>query len=175
MKKSLFTACILIALLISCKSKKDYENNVRADFEKMASSFISGDFNTYLNYIYPKVLIGYGGRDRAIEMFNDYAVQMQNQGKKVQKITLGAISKPVDAGNEIHCTVTQFVEMKVEGGVQVSETILLAISEDLGKKWTFFDVTMIDKEKIKMLIPDFNDKLELPKTKESEFIPDKGK
>jgi hypothetical protein len=63
--------------------------------------------------------------------------------------------------------------MKVPGGTQVTETFVLAISGDMGKTWTFFDVTMADKNRIKMLLPDFNENLKIPERKESQFIPDK--
>ncbi len=164
---------ISLAILASaCGSGIKYEQNIRGDFDKMCKAFISGDYNAYLDFIYPVVVSGYGGKDKALEMFKNYSVQMAEQGKKITAIKLDSLTKPVRAGKQIHCLVIQTIEMKVPGGTQKSENILLAISDNMGKTWTFFDVTMIDKSRLKILIPDFNDDLEFPQVKDPVFIPD---
>lgn len=169
----LFLVFIFFSALFSCNKKQDYEKNIRQQFQAMSEAFLKGDYSTYVSFIYPKAIDGMGGKDKSVELLQKIAIQMVKDSDVIHSMTIGSISSPVTAGKEIHCLVTQSIEMKVKGGTQITETAMIAISEDMGKNWTFVDVTNVDMERLKALLPNFNDNLKIPPHKAPVFIPDR--
>ena len=99
-------------------------------------------------------------------------MEMGQQGISFESVIIGKPSKTVIAGNEIHCLVPQTVYMKVPKGKLKSETQLLADSRDNGSKWFFIDAVNLNKDNIKIVLPNYNFDLVLPPKNEPIFIAD---
>lgn len=160
MKKLLI---ILFVVLLSTpyNSKAQDTIKVKQTAQLLADAFIKQDYDTFLNYMYPKVITLGGGREKTKTIIIDAMNEIKSEGLTFRSVTLGPVSKIYKAGTELHCKIDQYLKLNVEGGYLSSISPLLGISTDGGETWTFVSAGDLNEKKIKTLFPDFNHELVL--------------
>jgi hypothetical protein len=170
-KLKLIPFLIVPLILFSCSSKEGMKKNIEQQFTEMSNAYLKGDIPAYVDYMYPKIVERAGGRDSTIKMIGLLVQNLGDQGKKFKSINYGNISDIVKAGKELHCIVTQTIELTRPDGTEIMETSVLAVSDKKGQNWKFLDVSGADIRAIKQIFPDFNESLQIPERKSPTFIP----
>lgn len=145
---------------------------IKEQAEQMASALLHGDYETMVKFTHPKVVELIGGRDKMISLLKNGTLEMQQQGISFESVIIGEPSSIVKAGEDLHCLIPQTIFMKVPKGKLKTESHLLAISKDKGIHWVFIDTVKLDKDNVKMVVPNYNPELQLPPKGEIQFIPD---
>ena len=143
---------------------EDPKANIRADFDRAVQAVAAGDAEAILDGTYPGLVQLVGGRDAMRSIVLENLKDLERRGLVVVGTEIVSISDPLQAGEELHAVVRAKRTLKGDGGKQVQDTFMIAISGDGGTKWTFVDGRPLTPKHIKALFPDFNDALEIPKT-----------
>jgi hypothetical protein len=147
------------------------EKNIEKQFAEMSNAYISGNIPAYVDFMYPKIIERAGGRDSTIKLIEMLVQGLNDQGRQIKSINYGNISEIVKAGNELHCIVTQTIELKRPDGTEIVETAVMAVSDKKGTLWKFLDVSNATTDALKQIFPDFNEDLKIPEKKSPTFIP----
>ncbi|NJM52141.1 MAG: hypothetical protein HC846_01365 [Blastocatellia bacterium] len=131
--------------------------------DKMISAIVANDFETFTDFMFPKLIEMLGGRDKFIEFTK----------KELDKTTTAGVSildyqvkKPIQilrVKKQIFAVLPTDLKMKVSDTKVFMQGSMVAISDDNGKNWTFIRVET--KESVRFLIPNVIDKLRIPKQK----------
>ena len=162
----------LLALLATTSFGQIDNKLIKEQAELTAKALLDDDYETIIRFTYPKVIELVGGRDKMISLIKNGKIEMGKEGISFDKVTIGEPSKTVIAGDEIHCLIPQTVYMKVPKGKLKSETHLLAVSRDNGTNWFFIDAVSLNKDNIKMVLPNYNFDLILPAKTQPIFVAD---
>ena len=68
----------------------------------------------------------------------------------------------VKAGEELHCTVSGTLKLKLGEDSFDNPINLLAASQDEGENWKFIDLSFYNENSLKLYLPDFNNALKIP-------------
>jgi hypothetical protein len=161
MKKA-FLLCILISL-ITLQVKAQDTALVRQRASVLAQAMLKSDYSTIIDNTYPKAIQLAGGKEKMIEYINKFAGQMKEIGMSFDEISMGTPGKFYRTGNEIYCLVPENITFKTQQGRILSHSSLLGISQDNGKSWTFLDINNSSRANLKLIIPNINPGLEIPK------------
>lgn len=148
------------------------KKRIKEQAEVTAAALMQSDYETLLNHTYPVIIDMIGGREEMISVIENGRAEMEQQGISFESVTIGDPTETVEAGEEIHCLISQTLFLKVPKGRMKSESYLLAISQDNGAHWFFIDTVNLTMENIKDIIPNYNLSLVLPPRKQPLFIPD---
>ena len=162
---------IVPLMLLSCNNNEGMKKTIEQQFTEMSNAYLKGDIPAYVDFMYPKIVERAGGRDSTIKMIGRLMQNLGVKGKKFKSINYGNISDIVKAGKELHCIVTQTIELSRPDGTEIMETSVLAVSDKKGQNWKFLDVSGADMKAIKQIFPDFNETLQIPERKSPTFIP----
>jgi hypothetical protein len=135
---------------------------VKEQATEMAKAFVKGDYKTFMHYIHPKIVKMAGGQDEMMRRLNKMTREMAIQGMTFNGITFGKVSKIVRNGNQLQGTVPQHTGIKLLDGRVVSTTMLIAVSNDGGRNWTFIDTSNTDVAKLKEILPNLSDSIVIP-------------
>ena len=171
MKKYFVLILIVFSGLIV--SSQDISNNIKSQAEKMVTAFKDENYNSLLDYTYPKILEIAGGKVVLESMVKQMMDDMKADGVFVDSAKVGEPGAIFQAGSELHSTITQTVYMKYTGGRMISESTLLAVSMDAGLNWYFLDIKQLTPEMKTQFFPDFNPELIIPEPKPLITIDDK--
>lgn len=170
-KLTFILALIVPVLLTSCNSTESMKKTIEKQFSDMSNAYLRGNIPAYVDYMYPVIVERAGGRDSTIKLIEMLVQTLNSTGRQIKTINYGNISEIVKAGKELHCIVTQTLEMSRPDGTDIMETSVLAVSGDKGKNWKFLDVSGADAKALKDIFPDYNEKLVIPEKKSPTFIP----
>ena len=159
--RSLFLTFILGLTLIVNSAKAQDTLKIKQTAQLMLNAFTRQDYNTLMDYTYPKVVNMGGGEEKMKIIVENAMNDLKAKGFTFRSVTLGPISKIYKAGTELHCVITQYLALNVKGGYLTSISPLMCISSDQGESWKFISAGDLNEEKIKMLFPDYNPQLVL--------------
>jgi len=164
LKRVLTVILINLSLLFSAWSQEIDTNKLKTQATEMAESFMKEDYATLAKYTYPKIVELMGGRDNMIAILTKGVEEMKRQGYSFKSVSVALTPLKAKAGKEIHTIVAQTIVMGVPGGTLTSNSYLLSITADEGKTWHFVDTAqMTDMDKIKVVFPNYNPDLKIPK------------
>ncbi len=123
---------------------------------------MNGDYKTFVNYTYPFLLKSMGGSSKMVEVLNETNYDMKLKGMKFSNITFDLPSKIVKNRNELQATIAQHTEIITPQGRLVTTSTLIAISNDNGVNWTFFDTSNKDIILIRKLFPNLSPSIVIP-------------
>lgn len=103
-----------------------------------------------------------GGKEKMVEQISKEFKKMNADGFDFLNLTLGNPSEIITLNKELQCTLPQNIEMKVPGGSLVSQSTLIAISNNDGKNWYFIDTSGKDIKTMKSFFPNLSEKLVIP-------------
>jgi hypothetical protein len=137
---------------------------VKRQANVLAQAMIAGDYKTIINHTYPKAIQMSGGKENMINVVSKGMDQMKAQGMIFESATVGTPGKFYKAGKEIHCLIPETLVIKLPSARVATHSHILAISADGGKNWSFLDVNSANHDKLKMLLPNLNPAMVIPKS-----------
>jgi hypothetical protein len=155
------TIFLIILITIFSFSAQAQSSLIKSEAQKMASAYVSGNFDLVVKHTYPKFVKSYGGEKGMATNLTDAKEILKKNGIFFEKTTVGEVGKIYVAGNEKHCVVPQKTILKNKKGRFEVLNYLLAVSMDNGKKWFFVDCN-VGKERLLSLFPDFNNDMVIP-------------
>ena len=163
MKKNLILIPFLFYFLFA--NTQTVSENIKSQAEKMVTAFKDENYNSLLDYTYPKILEIAGGKEVLESIVKQMMDDMKADGVFVDSATVGEPGAVFEAGTELHSTITQTVYMKYTGGRMISESTLLAVSMDAGSNWYFLDIKQLTPAMKTQFFPEFNPELIIPEPK----------
>ena len=164
MKQILSITFILFYLTTSIGQKKtlDHSIKIKEEAEMMCQFLLKKDYNSFIKFTYPKLVVKMGGKEKMVEQISKEFKKMNADGFDFLNLTLGNPSEIITLNKELQCTLPQNIEMKVTGGSLVSQSTLIAISNNDSKNWYFIDTSGKDIKTMKSFFPNLSEKLVIP-------------
>ncbi|WP_341227739.1 hypothetical protein [uncultured Arcticibacterium sp.] len=118
----------------------------------MSNAFVQKDYDTFLNFLHPKILQSLGERRTIIQNLNEGF----ESGDKVLEIFNEQPSELIIGNKTYQCTFTQRLKMLInQKGISINST-LIAISYNKGKDWKFVNTSGSNIEDLRDLIPELS-------------------
>ena len=126
---------------------------IKAHAETMGNLFINLDFEHFMDFMYPGLIQLSGGKDKMKETLQKVADRVKAQNIAFVSISFSEPSLIVQNGNELQCIMVETLNL-TEANANTVQTkgLVVAISQDDGRRWSFMDVPRKD---IKALFPAF--------------------
>jgi len=140
--------------------------------DHMGRLFIAKDYAAFIKYTHPAVLAQMGGEEKLLQTVKESFSALEAEGVTFLNVTFTAPSLVVVHDNELQCTLSQAIEMKVVGGTMTVYATLIAVSRDGGKNWYFVDTAGNDLQNMGRLISNLSPALVLPEAMEPAFVND---
>lgn len=160
---------ILILLFIFLNTlimiANDHSAKIKKTAETMIEYYLDGNYEKYSEFVYPRLIEMFGGRDVFIQTAQKETEALLNENFKLVEIEILNPQKIYTAKDELHCLVPQNLIFETPQGRFLSETYLIAISKNNGIDWYFIDIGSFDMNNIQMILPNFNEKMVLPEEK----------
>ena len=127
-------------------------------------AFMEGNFERLADFTHPKVVESMGGREKMAEFVRKSMAEAKTQGFETLSYTPAAEPTQVlREGRKLYAILPAKLRMRTPGGtVYVSESFMIALSDDEGKNWKFVSGATADATRLKFLMPEVADKLKLP-------------
>lgn len=163
---------IFILSLLGCMSvgvATASETKSVAEIKKHAKSCAEAqmrlDFDKFIPYMPTKLLGFMGGREGLTKTITEGTEEMKRRGITIDSVTIGTPEEPKTHGITQVALVPQKLVITTPQGRLVTDSHLLAISENGGESWVFVDTASINDEKLGILYPDLKGKVEIPPMK----------
>lgn len=161
MKKLLIAFSLVLANLVFAQTSNAALNR---DLNAMKKAFLQKDFETFANYIYPKSFELTGGKANTVAMMKMMYAKMGKE-LSIQSLNYKNPGKPITQNNEIQLTLDEDSQMKTPKGVMTNKSILIAISSNKGKNWTFINTMNQPKENLLKMFPNLSNNLDIKSAK----------
>lgn len=175
MRVYLLLFCLLF--VCSCKSQNNSlyvdstaKRNLQNQLTQMTQAFVSNDYETLLKFTYPAIIEKAGGLEKSLEQIKEDIEGLRTQGITFDSISIGQPTVFVEAGEEIHTLIPQTLFINVPRGTLMSESYLIAVTQDKGETWYFIDTAEIDSNNVKKTLPNYNLELRIPLQKDPILI-----
>jgi hypothetical protein len=139
--------------------------NLISQSEAIGRAAVDEDHAKMAELTLPVLVEKFGGRAAYIKKLESIASEMKREGFRLKKWTLADPSPLVQSVSEVYAVVPAAVELSGPGGaVGRKSSYLIAVSGDGGASWKFIDGAGIgaDRSKLRKLVPNFPDQLQLP-------------
>lgn len=137
------------------------QNAVLRDARSMGKHLIKDEIDPFLNYMYPEALKRLN-KDDVRKLLVATIKGREEYGIKLVDITFGEPSKIVRSGNELQCTLSQSLESLHGDATVFDDSMIVGISSDEGKTWTFIDLATNGLEKLRRQYPNLSSELAVP-------------
>lgn len=137
---------------------------------KTAESFINSDFESIIDFTYPSIIEKAGGKAVALQKVKEDIDYLRRNNITYDSVSFGDPTTFVKAGDEIHTIIPETIFMRSPRGRLKSDSYVIAISKDNGKKWYFIDTAAIDSSNVKNILPNYNFELKIPAYKNPVLI-----
>lgn len=158
----LFFFLLNLALCYGQVDSSDNSAVIKKQVETMGQYLLKHDFNSFCAFTYPETVKMLGGKQNMIALMEKGIHEMNADGIDFLNFTFGEPSTVINVGDELQCTISQTIILKVPDGKLASQSTLIAISIDGGKYWYFVDTAGKDIQTMKKVLPNLSDKLILP-------------
>lgn len=130
-------------------------------------AFIEGNFERLADYTHSKLVELIGGREKLLGFLRKSVDEMKAEGFVPLSSVPAAPTQVLRVGRQTYAIVPLKFKMRAPRQILVSDSFMIAVSDDEGKNWKFLSGASIDEEKLKLLLPDAAGKLKLPIVKHS--------
>ena len=137
-------------------------DSLQVQAKRMVNALTTGDYNTFIHYVHPKIVQISGGADAMKQMLTKMSRQMNVAGASFQSISLDSLSKFVKAGLTVQATIRQHTSMTVPGGRTVATSTLIGMSSDNGAHWRFIDTNGKTLSDVRQVLPNLSTALVIP-------------
>lgn len=136
---------------------------IKEQARKMSQAFIAEDFEALFDATYPKIFELSGGRDQLLAALKADAAAWKAQRLKVISYEVGEPGEVKSAGAKLVSVVPTVMKAETPEALYTYKAYMLAVSEDGGKIWKFIGGPNLNKEALKLLLPEAVGVVELPK------------
>jgi hypothetical protein len=164
-----FLAFTIVIGLIGCTAKPldraRASQALMAYAEQVHQATLQRDHQRMAELTHPAVVNGLGGKERFTQRLAEIAAEMSDKGFGITDITLSEPSELVESRSSVYAVVHFDLRMTGPGGATgVKPSYLIGVSTDGGTSWKFIDGDGVagDRAKLRRVLPDFPDRLELP-------------
>lgn len=169
--KKLLLALLACTLTVASRAQ-DVAATIRLEAEKCAKALVTGDYAQAAAYTHPRIVAAMGGKDVLIAQISNGRKQVQAEGLDLIEAKIGTPTSPKKIGGWLTSFVPQEVVIKAPDGRVVQESILLAVSEDEGKTWSFIDLSGMTPQLLAKHFPEIAAQITLPQKKKPVFQKD---
>ncbi|RZS98342.1 hypothetical protein [Cecembia calidifontis] len=164
---------ILFVLLLSFTAKGQIESNIINAAHAYARAQINSDVEAILNFTHPGLIEQAGGREEMKKTWQKIYDNQQSKGIRLQEFRVKEPIQHTRSSGEIHALVPVVTTSKVPGGQLITETNLIAVSEEGNDRWYFLETTSIDERNVTKVLEKWDGSLILPFKKAPVFKEDK--
>ncbi|HWB58926.1 MAG TPA: hypothetical protein VG733_05520 [Chthoniobacteraceae bacterium] len=161
-------ACVLALFPLGLHAD-DLTATIKKEAQNCANAVVANNLDGIVKYTHPRVIKSLGGEAAMVAALKDGVAEMQASGTGFISATIGTPQAPKKIGSWITSIVPEHIVMKVEGGKLLRDSYLLAISEDGGHHWVFFDIGQTTKEHFAEVFPELAGQVPLPAMKKPVF------
>lgn len=153
----------VFVIMINAVVAQPMSSIIRQQALKMSKAMSEMNIKEYAQYTYPTL------QEAGKEMINAKASMdsinkfRKMLGLEVKKILIGEVSTIVTYKKIMQATIPQTITLKTMMGVVETQTTLVALSNDGGKKWYFVDANLYKNPNTKAKLPELSPKIILPK------------
>ncbi len=138
------------------KDQSALEPKIKEDINKMGSCMLKSDFDCFLSFSPPLLINAYGGKEKLQEVIS-HTINLQKQkGVIYQNIEFSKIDQIYSDGSQYQAIIHQDIHLSDKGIHQIEKQKLFAISYDDGDHWFYLNLTGMDINRIKQIIPNLN-------------------
>lgn len=170
MKSFLLCLLLTMGLLHGGSAQNPYRDQILQQARVITRATEKNDNTTLAKKAYPPLQEQMGGPEKMAQALKEKSKKLFSMGIDLKEIQLGEPDSLYQAGNELHCLVSQSIIFETPPGKLKQESWLLAISNNNGKDWYFIDVSNLNEKKIKELFPAFNPALKIPAEKKAQLL-----
>ena len=138
----------------------------------MTKALLAKDYVTFAKYTNPTIVKMAGGEDKMIGLIRSQMEKYQLQGFTILDCSVESPLNIIHSHGALQCILLENLEMKVPTGRITTSSVLIGISNDKGKNWTFIETQGKDLKTMKESIRDLSDVLVIPKVKKPVMIKD---
>lgn len=154
------TTLFLIRSDTGISGQQAIESSIGNAMQEMGKTLANEDYEGFVAFNHPVLVQAYGGKQKAIELFQTTLTQQKRDGVYFQDITFDKILDIKRRGREIQAVVLQNIRTMEYGETKVNQQKTLAVSENGGKSWYFLSIQDQSKDEIKKIFPDLNNDLQ---------------
>lgn len=166
------TLVILCLATSALGATNDLKQVIKTEAERCALGLLARNYEVVIEYTHPKVVALVGGKEQMIETLKRGTEEMSAQGTTFERATIGEPQEPKTSGAIMYTLVPETITLKVPGGKSTTESVLVAVSNDGGKKWVFVDGESMTPENMKLVLPELVGKISIPPSKPAVFVKD---
>jgi hypothetical protein len=133
---------------------------------------LNKDYDVVVAQTHPRIVALMGGKESMIITLTRGMAEMRASGSEFSEVTIGTPETPRKTGAWLTSIVPERAVIKVKNGKLLVESVLLGISEDEGKRWTFIDLGAVSREDFKTSFPELAGTIALPEKKRPVFKKD---
>ena len=138
----------------------------------MKQALLQSDYPEFLKYIDPDLVEANGGEANMISILKEGKNELRSMGDSIMNVTFPYISKIIKNKNELQCTISQILTMKVPKGKLLTKSSLIGISKDNGNRWLFIDCAGRDIDELIIKMPNLSKDLKIEKELKPFFFRD---
>lgn len=157
------TLGITIILGATCVYAQSSTENLVTQARQNADAMLNHDYETFVRFMHPTIVEIMGGQQEALELSKTMMSEIESTGITFEIITIGQPSTIIQDGGEDVAIVPTEMIMRQNGKKIRVNSYLVAASQNLGKKWYFFDGGQMPKDKLAQLYPKLVATIEIPK------------
>jgi len=146
----------------SVDAQNIYKDAIVLDANKSATAHMVQDVSTYMGFMHPNIIEMGGGKDLMKDIISTQIGTFKQMNVEMVSINFEDPSTVVTAGEELHCTISGIIKLKLGEDDFDTPINLLAASQDSGESWKFIDLALYNAQSLKLYLPDYNDALVLP-------------
>jgi hypothetical protein len=149
-------------LQFSIQAQNIYKEAILSEANKSATAQQQLDVDSYMDLMHPSVIEMGGGKELMKDIITSQIGTYSQMGVTIESVEFDDPSDVVKAGDELHCTLSGTLKLKLGEDEFDNPINLLAASQDKGDSWKFIDLSFYNGNSLQLYLPDFNSALVLP-------------
>lgn len=164
MRSFLLIVIAIIANFTHSYAQKDPE--LKNALAKMTTASTAHDAQATVNLTSPRLVKQMGGREAALDLISGALAQLQTQEIKIDSVINYVDLDIYTLDNIEYSFFPQLIVMSIPDSSKkmIAYATLMAIKEPKSKNWTFLDYENLNDDQIKILLPEFVDKVDFPRS-----------
>ena len=136
----------------------------------MSSVFLEDDYKLMAEYTFPKVVEMMGSKENMVETTKNTMTKMESQGFTIESLSYTNSSDIYEHNGDTQCVFDQSVIMNTPDGKIENTTAVIAISNNNGKNWVFFDTSGMPRTSVQEFYENLHHDLEIKQSEKKNYI-----
>lgn len=136
---------------------------VKTQAMQMGQAMVKGDSKSFISFLPTAFSKDPKEGQKVMKLIDSGFAMFKAFGGQIKKVTYGQPSEIVRNGNTWQTALLQSTTVVSPIADAELQTVILAQSEDEGKRWTFIDLSLMKVNELKGHLPELNPKLALPR------------